>query len=87
VTLNKTYKSDAFEAIHTSASALHKIGAVDKAMLDQFEASSIAEPTVKSEKVAKRFSSLRAEMSQAARERSDVQAKMMMAEMPLNELN
>lgn len=36
--------------------------------------------------MAKKFSELRAGMSQAARERSDVKARVMLAEMPLNEL-
>lgn len=36
--------------------------------------------------MAKKFSELRAGMSQAARERSGAQAKVMLAEMPLNEL-
>ena len=36
--------------------------------------------------MTKKFSDLRAGMSQAARERSDVKAKVMLAEMPLNEL-
>ena len=87
MTLKKTYKSDAFEAIHTSASALHKIGVIDKTMLNQFEAAGIAEPTGKPVKLAKKFSELRADMSQAARERSDSQAKMMLAKLPLNGLD
>jgi DNA-binding transcriptional regulator YiaG len=87
VTLKKTYKSDAFEAIHTSASALHKIGAIDKTMLNQFEAASIAEPASKPAKKAKNFSELRAGMSQAAQKRSDAQAMAMLAKLPLNELN
>jgi DNA-binding XRE family transcriptional regulator len=36
--------------------------------------------------MAKKFSELRAGMTQAARERSDTKAKVMLAEMPLNEL-
>ena len=36
--------------------------------------------------MAKKFSALRAGMSQAARERSDAKAKVMLTEMPLNEL-
>lgn len=36
--------------------------------------------------MAKNFSDLRAGISQAARERSDENAKVMLAEMPLNEL-
>ncbi len=37
----KTYKSDAFEAIHSSASALHKIGAIDQAALQKFDAAAL----------------------------------------------
>ncbi|MFS8145887.1 helix-turn-helix domain-containing protein [Rhizobium sp. BR 249] len=33
------YKSDAFEAIHTSAEALHKIGAIDKETMRSFDES------------------------------------------------
>jgi putative transcriptional regulator len=40
----KIVKSDAFEAIHTSASALHKIGAIDKTTLRSFDASCLAVP-------------------------------------------
>jgi DNA-binding transcriptional regulator YiaG len=87
MTLKKTYKSDAFEAIHTSAGALHKIGAIDKTMLNQFETACIAELASKPAKLAKNFSELRAGMSQAARERSEAQAKVMLAELPLNELD
>jgi DNA-binding XRE family transcriptional regulator len=36
--------------------------------------------------MAKKFSELRAGMSQASRERSDAKARVMLAEMPLNEL-
>ena len=36
--------------------------------------------------MAKKFSDLRAGMSQATRERSDTKAKVMLAEMPLNKL-
>lgn len=35
---NTDFKSDAFEAIHSSASALYKIGAIDKAALRGFNA-------------------------------------------------
>ncbi len=33
----QTYKSDAFEAIHGSARALHRVGAIDKATMREFE--------------------------------------------------
>ncbi len=40
----KIAKSDAFEAIHTSASALHKIGAIDKTTMRSFDTSCLAVP-------------------------------------------
>ena len=44
MTLKKTYKSDAFEAIHSSASALHKIGAIDKTTMRSFDTSCLTVP-------------------------------------------
>lgn len=38
------YKSDAFEAIHGSARALHKVGAISKATLRTFDAACLAAP-------------------------------------------
>ncbi len=38
------FKSDAFEAIHTSAAALVKVGAIDKATMRDFDASCLAVP-------------------------------------------
>ena len=38
------YKSDAFAAIHASASALHKVGAIDKATMRDFDASCLSAP-------------------------------------------
>ena len=38
----KIYRSDAFEAIHASAKALHKVGAIDKATLRDFDESCLA---------------------------------------------
>ena len=38
------FKSDAFAAIHGSASALHKVGAIDKATMRDFDAASLAVP-------------------------------------------
>lgn len=35
--MKPTYKSDAFEAIHSSASALFKIGAIDKTTMRDFD--------------------------------------------------
>lgn len=39
------FSSEAFEAIHASASALHKVGAIDKATMRRFDAACIAVPT------------------------------------------
>jgi hypothetical protein len=49
----KAYKSDAFEAIQTSASALHKIGAIDKAKLNKFETACCEKPIRKPVQQAK----------------------------------
>ena len=38
------FKSDAFEATHSSASAMYKAGAIDKATMRSFDASCLATP-------------------------------------------
>lgn len=38
------YKSDAFAAIHASARALHKVGAIDKSTMRDFDASCLSVP-------------------------------------------
>uniref|UniRef100_UPI000D39C515 helix-turn-helix domain-containing protein n=1 Tax=unclassified Variovorax TaxID=663243 RepID=UPI000D39C515 len=38
------FKSDAFEAIHTSASALRKVGAIDKATMREFDETWLVAP-------------------------------------------
>ena len=35
----RKFKSDAFEAIHSSASAMYKVGAIDKTTMREFDAS------------------------------------------------
>lgn len=40
------FKSDAFEAIHSSASALLKVGAIDKATMHHFDESCLTKPPV-----------------------------------------
>ncbi len=40
----KPYKSDAFEAIHASANALLKVGAIDKTTMREFDQSCLAAP-------------------------------------------
>ena len=38
------YKSEAFEAINTAASAVHKVGAISKATMRDFDAAAFVEP-------------------------------------------
>jgi putative transcriptional regulator len=44
MTKKQTYKSDAFAAIHASATALQKVGALDQTTMRQFDASCLAVP-------------------------------------------
>ncbi|HJX84604.1 MAG TPA: DNA-binding transcriptional regulator [Candidatus Angelobacter sp.] len=44
MTKKRKFKSDAFEAIHSSASALFKVGAIDKTTMRTFDASCVAVP-------------------------------------------
>jgi len=39
------FKSDAFEAIHSSASAMFRVGAIDKATMREFDESCVLTPT------------------------------------------
>jgi hypothetical protein len=42
----RKFKSSAFEAIHESAAALHKVGAIDNAAMQEFDAATFhASPT------------------------------------------
>lgn len=40
----RAYKSDAFEAIHGSARALHRVGAISKATMRDFDAACLSAP-------------------------------------------
>jgi putative transcriptional regulator len=40
----RKFKTDAFEAIHTSASAMYKVGAIDKETMRSFDSSFLAAP-------------------------------------------
>jgi putative transcriptional regulator len=51
----RKFKSDAFEAIHTSAAALHKVGAIDKATMREFDESCLATPPLIAPKQIKRI--------------------------------
>lgn len=42
----RKFKSDAFEAIHSSASAMYKVGAIDKTTMRGFDASCLTSPPV-----------------------------------------
>jgi putative transcriptional regulator len=44
MTTKRKFKSDAFEAIHSSASALFKAGAIDKTTMRTFDTSCVAVP-------------------------------------------
>jgi len=44
MTKKQTFKSDAFAAIHASATALQKVGAIDQMTMRQFDASCLAVP-------------------------------------------
>lgn len=44
MTTKKKFKSDAFEAIHSSAQALFKVGAINKATLRNFDESCLVIP-------------------------------------------
>ena len=48
------FKSDAFEAIHSSASAMYKVGAINKTTMRSFDASCVATPpSLKPEQIKK----------------------------------
>ncbi|MEA2999547.1 MAG: putative transcriptional regulator [Sphingomonadales bacterium] len=44
MTAKPKFRSDAFEAIHASAAALHKVGAIGKATMRHFDEASLAKP-------------------------------------------
>jgi len=44
MTVKRKFKSDAFEAIHSSAAAMFKVGAIDKATMRDFDASCLSVP-------------------------------------------
>jgi putative transcriptional regulator len=43
MTAKRKYKSEAFEAIHGSAAALHRVGAIDKQTMREFDEASLLE--------------------------------------------
>jgi putative transcriptional regulator len=60
MTTKAKFKSEVFEAIHSSASALRKVGAIDKATMRSFDVSCLASPPpLKPEQIKKLRQSLR----------------------------
>lgn len=55
MTAKHKFKSDLFEAIHSSASALHKVGAIDKATMREFDADCLAVPATLAPKQIKKL--------------------------------
>jgi putative transcriptional regulator len=55
MTTKRKFKSDAFEAIHASATALHKVGAIDKATMREFDDSCLKVVPVIAPKQIKRI--------------------------------
>jgi putative transcriptional regulator len=47
MTTKRKFKNDAFEAIHSSASGMYKIGAIDKATMREFDDSCLAVQEIK----------------------------------------
>jgi len=45
MTTNRKYKSDAFEAIHSSVSGMYRAGTIDQATMREFDASCLSVPT------------------------------------------
>lgn len=46
MTAKTRFKSDAFEAIHSSASAIYKVGGIDKATMREFDEACFVKPSV-----------------------------------------
>ena len=53
MTTKRKYKSDLSEAIHSSASGLFKIGAIDKATMREFDASCLVVPAIAPKQIKK----------------------------------
>lgn len=54
-TMKRKFKSDAFEAIHASAAALHQVGAIGKAAMREFDESCLVTPPLIDPKQIKRI--------------------------------
>lgn len=47
----RRFKSDAFEAIHSSASAMYKVGTIDKATMRSFDENCLTTPYLKPDEI------------------------------------
>jgi len=52
---NRKYKSSAFEAIHSAAEGLHKVGAISKKTMKEFDESCLSVPASMNPKEIKRL--------------------------------
>ncbi len=55
MTAKRKFKSDAFEAIHSSASAMYRVGAIDKATMRSFDEACLVSPALISPRQIKRI--------------------------------
>jgi putative transcriptional regulator len=55
MTAKQKFKNDAFEAIHSSASAMYRVGAIDKATMHNFDEACLAVPVPISPRQIKRI--------------------------------
>lgn len=55
MTNRRKFKSDAFEAIHSSASAMFKVGAIDKATMHEFDEACLSVPAAMEPRRIKRI--------------------------------
>jgi putative transcriptional regulator len=55
MTTRPRFKSDAFEAIHSAAGGLHRVGAIDKATMRDFDESCLASPVENAPEAIKRI--------------------------------
>lgn len=46
MTANSKFKSDAFEAIHSAAAGMYRVGSIDKATMRHFDESCLTKPPV-----------------------------------------
>ena len=53
MTTKHKYKSDAFEAVHSSASAMFRVGTIDKATMRSFDASCLVPAPIKPHQIKK----------------------------------